>query len=81
MDNKQEQQIIEIVKLATQNSSVDKHSTNENTNGWDSLAYLIIAQEIEDFFGIIVTSKNIDLLNSIQGILTVINSGSGGMNV
>lgn len=74
-------QIIDIVKKVTRNSLVDINSTDKTVEGWDSLAYLLIAQEIEELFNIEISIKNINRFDSIQNVLRIINEHKGSSNV
>lgn len=62
-------QVIELVREVTKNPEISISSAQENTQSWDSLAYLVIAEELENRFGLIVNAANIDALGSIQNIL------------
>ena len=60
MSQRIEDQIIEIVKKVTHNSRVDINSTDKSVEGWDSLAYLLIAEKIEDLFDTLAVYKKLD---------------------
>lgn len=62
-------QIIELVRAVTKNQEICSTSAQGNTQSWDSLAYLVIAEELENRFGLVVDSTNIDSLNSISSIV------------
>jgi acyl carrier protein len=81
MSQRIEDQIIEIVKKVTHNSRVDINSTDKSVEGWDSLAYLLIAEKIEDLFDIEINNQNIDRFSSIRNVLEMINENKGGLNV
>ena len=66
------ERVINIVSEITKEPNITQKSTQENTVGWDSLAYLVIAQEIEDNFGLQITAENIDLVASVSGIVELI---------
>jgi len=81
MNQRDVDQIIEIVKKVTHNSRVDINSTDKSVEGWDSLAYLLIAEKIEELFNIAINNENIDKFNSIQSVLEMINENKGNLNV
>ena len=81
MNQSTEDQIIEIVKKVTHNSRVDINSTDKSVEGWDSLAYLLIAEKIEELFNIEINNENIDKFGSIRNVLEMINENKGGLNV
>ncbi len=68
------ERVIEIVSEITKEPNITQNSTQGNTVGWDSLAYLVIVQELEEAFGLQITSENIDLLGSVSGILELVSS-------
>jgi acyl carrier protein len=81
MNQRTEDQIIEIVKKVTHNSRVDINSTDKSVEGWDSLAYLLIAEKIEELFDVEINNENIDRFSSIRNVLEMINENKGGLNV
>ena len=81
MNQRTEDQIIEIVKKVTHNSRVDINSTDKSVEGWDSLAYLLIAEKIEELFDVEINNENIDRFGSIRNVLEMINENKGGLNV
>ena len=81
MNQSTEDQIIEIVKKITHNSRVDINSTDKSVEGWDSLAYLLIAEKIEELFNVEMNNENIDRFGSIRNVLEIINENKGGLNV
>ena len=81
MNQRTENQIIEIVKKVTQNSQVDINSTDKTVKGWDSLAYLLIAQKIEELFDVDINNENINRFDSVRNVLEMINENKGGLNV
>lgn len=81
MNQRTEDQIIEIVKKVTHNSRVDINSTDKSVEGWDSLAYLLIAEKIEELFDVEMNNENIDRFSSIRNVLEMINENKGGLNV
>jgi acyl carrier protein len=74
-------QVIKIVSEITKEPNISLSSTQENTIGWDSLAYLVIAQELEDVFGVQITAENIDLASSVSGIVKLISNLEGEIHV
>jgi|LauGreSBDMM110SN_4_FD.fasta_scaffold91551_2 acyl carrier protein len=74
-------QVIKIVSEITKEPNISLSSTQENTIGWDSLAYLVIAQELEDVFGVQITAENIDLASSVTGIVKLISNLEGEIHV
>ena len=81
MNQRTEDQIIEIVKKVTHNSRVDINSTDKSVEGWDSLAYLLIAEKIEDLFDVDINNENINRFDSVRNVLEMINENKGGLNV
>jgi len=81
MNQRIEDQIIEIVKKVTHNSQVDINSTDKTVKGWDSLAYLLIAQKIEELFDVDINNENINRFDSVRNVLEMINENKGGLNV
>jgi acyl carrier protein len=76
-----EKKIIKIVEQVTHDSGININSTDQNVDGWDSLAYLVIALKVEENFKIEITIQNIDKLNSIRNIIEIVNSNDEGANV
>jgi acyl carrier protein len=76
-----EKKIIKIVEQVTHDSGININSTDQNVDGWDSLAYLVIALKVEENFKIEITIQNIDKLNSIRNIIEIVNSNYEGTNV
>lgn len=81
MSNSIEQKVIEVVKEVTRDPSIDINSTDQNVTDWDSMAYLVIASKIEDFFGVEVSINNIERFNSVSSIINLIRSGDKDPNV
>ena len=75
------EQVIKIVSEITKEPNISLSSTQENTIGWDSLAYLVIAQELEDVFGVQITAENINLVASVSGIVKLISNWEGESHV
>jgi acyl carrier protein len=73
MNQNKIEQVIDIVRKATKNTNIDTHSSMQNTNGWDSLAYLVILQELEDVFELKLSSENINSFGSIKEIIESLN--------
>tara|TARA_B100001250_G_scaffold347275_1_gene317450 strand:+ start:424 stop:654 length:231 start_codon:yes stop_codon:yes gene_type:complete len=66
--------LIKNIKLITNNKEIDENSTQENTLGWDSLAYMSIVAMVEKEFEVEISFNNIKKFNSIKSILTIINN-------
>jgi acyl carrier protein len=81
MSNSIEQKVIEVVKEVTREPNIDINSTDQNVTDWDSMAYLVIASKIEDFFGVEVSINNIERFNSVSSIINLIRSGDKDPNV
>ncbi len=81
MKDDTEKKIIKIVEQVTHDSGININSTDQNVDGWDSLAYLVIALKVEENFKIEITIQNIDKLNSIRNIIEIVNSNYEGTNV
>lgn len=62
-------QVIELVREVTKDSDISANSAQANTQSWDSLAYLVIAEELENRLGLVVDATNIDSLGSICEIV------------
>jgi acyl carrier protein len=75
------ERIIKIVSEATKDPEISLNSTQENTVGWDSLAYLVIAQQLEDVFGVEISAKNIDQVASVRGMLELVDAFKGESRV
>jgi acyl carrier protein len=73
--------VIKIVSEVTKEPNINQKSTQENTIGWDSLAYLVIAQEVEDNFSVQITAENIDLVSSVSGIVELVLNSKGDFHV
>jgi acyl carrier protein len=74
MEQSMLERVLKIVSEITKDPNITQNSTQGNTVGWDSLAYLVIVQELEDAFGVQITSENIDLLASVSGILELVSN-------
>ena len=70
-----EQKVIEVVKEVTRELNIDLNSTDQNVTDWDSMAYLLIASKIEEFFGVEVSIDNIEKFNSVRSIINLISLG------
>ncbi len=75
MGNKEDltNNVIDIVKKITKCNNIDKYSSQENINQWDSLAYMSIISDIELKYKIIITQDNLIQFNSIQSIVNLIS--------
>ncbi len=71
--SKIEKKVISIISNSLNNKNINLDSNQENTDGWDSLAYLGILSEIEEEFKIQISEKNINNFNSVKNILIEIN--------
>lgn len=67
------EQVIQIVQRATKNFDVNEDSSMQNTEGWDSLAYLVILQELEDRFKLVLSPENINSFGSVIEIVENLN--------
>ena len=76
-----EQKVIEVVKEVTREPNIDLNSTDQNVTDWDSMAYLLIASKIEEFFGVEVSIDNIEKFNSVRSIINLISLGDKDSNV
>lgn len=76
-----EQKVIEVVKEVTRELNIDLNSTDQNVTDWDSMAYLLIASKIEEFFGVEVSIDNIEKFNSVRSIINLISLGDKDPNV
>jgi len=75
-DNEVLGNIISIVKTATRNNDITADSTQENTQGWDSLAYMSILSEIEAVYDVAISQDNIQEFNSIHSIAEIIDKNN-----
>jgi acyl carrier protein len=75
------EKVIKMVSDVTKEPQISQDSNQENTTGWDSLAYLVIAQELEDSFHIEITADNIDKVSSVKGIVDLITKSNGDFDV
>ena len=66
--------VIEIVKRATKSNEINTKSSMLNTENWDSLAYMTIVSELELNYAIEVTQENIQSFDSVESILTLLES-------
>ena len=75
------EKVIKMISDVTKEPQISQDSSQENTAGWDSLAYLVIAQELEDNFHLEITADNIDLISSVRGIVELITETKGVSDV
>jgi len=68
-----EQKVITLVSTALNVNSINLQSSQENTSGWDSLAYLSVMSLMEEEFEIEISEKNINNFGSVKNILNEIN--------
>ena len=66
--------VIMIVREVTKDYNVNEDSNQQNTFSWDSLAYMVIAQNIEKHFSLPINSNNIDAMDSVSNIVNLIQS-------
>lgn len=66
------EKIVEIIKAVTKDPHINVMSSQQNCPTWDSLAYLVIAEEIENRFQVPISSVNINSLGSVIEIVEVI---------
>ena len=68
--SKIEKKVMNIISNSLSNKSITLDSNQDNTDGWDSMAYLGILSEIEEEFEIQISEKNVNNFNSVKNILT-----------
>ncbi len=74
MNNKNiEKILIKNIKEITNNKNINIYSTQENSEGWDSLAYMTIVAMVEKKFKIEISYENIRKFNSVKSIIKIIN--------
>ena len=66
--------VIMIVREVTKDYNVNEDSNQQNTFSWDSLAYMVIAQNVEKHFNLPINSNNIDAMDSVSNIVILIQS-------
>lgn len=66
------EKIVDIIKAITKDPHINVKSSQQNCPTWDSLAYLVIAEEIENRFQVPISSVNINSLGSVIEIVEVI---------
>ena len=67
-------QLIKNIQIITNNDNIDINSTQENSSGWDSLAYMSIVTMVEKEFKIEISFNNIKKFNSVKSILEIIEN-------
>ena len=75
------EKVIKMISDVTKEPQISRDSSQANTPGWDSLAYLVIAQELEDNFHLEINADNIDLISSVRGIVDLITESTGVFDV
>tara|TARA_B100000787_G_C16040048_1_gene226546 strand:- start:74 stop:301 length:228 start_codon:yes stop_codon:yes gene_type:complete len=63
-----EEQIINVMEQSFEIKNINKNSTNENTENWDSLSFLILIVSLEKEFKISFTPEELVDLNSFVKI-------------
>ena len=64
--------VLKNIKYITKNSNITPESTQENTEGWDSLAYMTIVAMVEKNFKVKITPNNIIKFDSVKSIVDLI---------
>ncbi len=67
-------QLIKNIQIITNNDNIDINSTQENSSGWDSLAYMSIVTMVEKEFKIEISFNNIKKFDSVKSILEIIEN-------
>lgn len=81
MNQSIEARVIEIVQKITKDSSITRLTSQNEVVSWDSLAYLVIVAEVENEFGIVVSTENIDSFDSVENIIELILNARGDADV
>ncbi len=66
--------LIKNIQDITNNKSISIDSTQENSQGWDSLAYMSIVTMVEKEFRIPISYENIRKFNSVKSILDILKN-------
>lgn len=69
-----ENEVLAVVSRALGGIPLTSDSSTENVAEWDSLAYLVVADEIERNFGLTVSSENYDRFGSISEISQLVRA-------
>lgn len=69
-----EKKLIKNIQTITNNKKVNLLSNQENTAGWDSLAYMSIVSMVEKEFKIEISFENIKKFDSIKSIIKIIQN-------
>lgn len=60
--------IISIMRSSFSDQNIDENSTNDNTDSWDSMSFLLLVVNLESKFGIEFQPEEIADLNSFKSI-------------
>ena len=66
--------LIKNIQDITNNKSISIDSTQDNSQGWDSLAYMSIVTMVEKEFKIPISYENIRKFNSVKSILDILKN-------
>ena len=66
--------LIKNIQDITNNKSISIDSTQDNSKGWDSLAYMSIVTMVEKEFRIPISYENIRKFNSVKSILDILKN-------
>ena len=66
--------LIKNIQDITNNKSISIDSTQDNSQGWDSLAYMSIVTMVEKEFRIPISYENIRKFNSVKSILDILKN-------
>jgi len=64
--------IISIMRSSFSDQNIDENSTNDNTDSWDSMNFLLLVVNLESKFGIEFQPEEIADLNSFKSIFNSI---------
>ena len=62
------EKIISIMRSSFSNQNIDENSTNDNTDSWDSMSFLLLVVNLESKFDIEFQPEEIADLNSFKSI-------------
>ena len=62
------EKIISIMRSSFSDQNIDENSTNDNTDSWDSMSFLLLVVNLESKFGIEFQPEEIADLNSFKSI-------------
>ena len=60
--------IISIMRSSFSDQNIDENSTNDNTDSWESMSFLLLVVNLESKFGIEFQPEEIADLNSFKSI-------------